>query len=260
MVKKTENVALREEIIQLRKTNVQLQGEVSVKDRGNSQIAEEYKDFRDKMRDSRFAVSLSATASKLAKLVSQADALWKQIAENQVQLNKNQQQLDENKLKMDANKEELNAQQQELAYLKKNSAQFQNDYDFLSDKIGYNTAQIGQLKAELRERIQDQLHDLRLQTIKSAKSSKLAQQMISILNVIFVLVCICYAIDIRFAPTGSSAGQLVKVLAGWISTICLFMIAYYTALCNIYYHQADVENYNQQLQSFENLQQQGNDQ
>ncbi|KAI3635527.1 hypothetical protein MIR68_006165 [Amoeboaphelidium protococcarum] len=195
----------------------------------------------------------------LKRLQSKTDALWKQFAENQVQLNKNQQQLDENKLQMDANKKELNAQQQELAYLKKNSAQLKNDYDGLSNEISYNTAQIGQLKAELRERIQDQLHDLRLQTIKSAKSSKLAQQMIN-LNVIFVIVCICYAIEVRFAPTVSSANQLVTVLAGWVPTLCLFMIAYYTALCNIYYHQADVENYNQQLQSFENLQQQGNDQ
>ncbi|KAI3632168.1 hypothetical protein MIR68_010004 [Amoeboaphelidium protococcarum] len=42
--------------------------------------------------------------------------------------------------KFDENQEQWNAQQQELAYLKKNSAQLKNDYDFLSDKIGYNTA------------------------------------------------------------------------------------------------------------------------
>ncbi|KAI3632169.1 hypothetical protein MIR68_010005 [Amoeboaphelidium protococcarum] len=84
--------------------------------------------------------------------------------------------------------------------------------------------------------------------------------MIKILNVSFVIVCICYAIAIKIATTVSSADQLVTVLTGWMPTLGLFMVAYYRALRNIYYHQASVENYNQQLQSFENLQQQGNDQ
>ncbi|KAI3651423.1 hypothetical protein MP228_003694 [Amoeboaphelidium protococcarum] len=132
----------------------------------------------------------------LKRLQSQTDALWKQFAENQVQLDKNQQQLDENKLQMDANKKELNAQQQELAYLKKNSVQLKNDYDVLSNEVGYNTAQIGQLRAELRTRIQDQLHDLCLQTIKSAKSSKIAQQMvISFCDTVIIIYLLFLSVD-----------------------------------------------------------------